>query len=275
MLSVVPVVALALARAGAPSLMRPDRCATQHVSCAGRQVGLRVPDDDLIMQTIIARAHEAAAASEDYDAVMEERCSELLAERPAYWAQVWPSAVAAGSRLLREPSMVEGKRVLELGAGLGLVSTCAALAGAQAVVATDREVDAVTFAAANAAENGVGDIVCAQVLDWSSSPAATATEGDDTMYDVVLGSDIVYDESAPVLLARLLHDKVAPGGLCFLTDNADRPYEETRRAALLKRLVDQGDFHSLPTARTSISLDTRQGDAFVIVECVLRRRTHA
>lgn len=48
-------------------------------------------------------------------------------------------------------SLVHGKRVLELGAGTGLVSICCSLLGATAVVATDFEVSVFRFAASSRA----------------------------------------------------------------------------------------------------------------------------
>ena len=249
------------------------KCATvQHVSLAGRTVAVLAPSDDEVMEAVMASAHAAAAADPDrYDEVMEERCCELLADRPAYWAQVWPSAVAAGERVLTEPDLVAGQRVLELGAGLGFASICAALAGASEVVAMDREPDAALFAAANAAENTC--TVQTITSDWSHG----WQHGE---YDVVLAADIIYDESAPPLLAKVLEKAVRPGGIVLLFDDADRPYKDARRSALLELLCSSTEESAAPGAplfaieraeRTTIALATRQGDSFKVAECVLRR----
>ena len=75
---------------------------------ASHSVTLRVPEDDSIMEAVMSRAHaEAAAAGPDlYDEVMEERCRTYLGDHPQYWAQVWPSAVAASRRILLDTSLV-------------------------------------------------------------------------------------------------------------------------------------------------------------------------
>src|ERR687885_2593214 len=98
----------------------------------------------------------------DGDAVLDE----LLAEddpdedRLPFWTQLWPSGTALAQAIAARP--LAGRRVLELGCGLGLVSLAAALGGAE-VLAVDRSPEAVAFTAANAARNGlaVGTAVCA------------------------------------------------------------------------------------------------------------------
>ena len=50
-------------------------------------------------------------------------------EKDPYWARPWPSAVALAALLLQRPELVAGKRVAELGAGLGLAGIAAAMAG--------------------------------------------------------------------------------------------------------------------------------------------------
>jgi len=43
-------------------------------------------------------------------------------ERLPYWAELWPSAEALSRFLFRNPHLVAGRSVLELGCGLGLTS---------------------------------------------------------------------------------------------------------------------------------------------------------
>ena len=46
-----------------------------------------------------------------------------------YWCRPWPSAIALAARLAAEPQLVAGRRVIELGCGLGLAGIAAAWAG--------------------------------------------------------------------------------------------------------------------------------------------------
>lgn len=59
---------------------------------------------------------------------------------------VWPAGLAFSRLLVHCPSFVEGKRVLELGAGLGAVGLAAATAGAASVLLTDYDEDVLDFA---------------------------------------------------------------------------------------------------------------------------------
>ena len=85
----------------------------------------------------------------DADAVLDD----VLAEedpgddRLPFWAELWPSGVALARVLGGQP--LTGRRVLELGCGLGLVSVTAALAGAR-VLAADQspEVSSISSSAA-------------------------------------------------------------------------------------------------------------------------------
>jgi len=46
-----------------------------------------------------------------------------------YWVRAWPSALALATAVLDSPDIVRGKRVADLGAGLGVAGIAAALAG--------------------------------------------------------------------------------------------------------------------------------------------------
>jgi predicted nicotinamide N-methyase len=113
-----------------------------------------------------------------------------------YWAELWPSGVALAAYV--GGLDLRGRRVLELGAGLGLPSLAAALRGAD-VLATDWAEDAVALLRANAERNGVR--LRADVARWDE-PAAF--EGG---WDLVLAADVLYEQRNAdqllVLLPRL------------------------------------------------------------------------
>ena len=74
---------------------------------------------------------------------------------PPYWAYVWGGGAALVSHIQSSPQIVAGKRVLDLGAGSGIVGIAAAQNGAKEVVAA--EIDPMGLAALqlNASANGV------------------------------------------------------------------------------------------------------------------------
>ncbi len=144
-------------------------------------------------------------------------------ERLPYWAELWPSArVLAGELAGRD---LAGRRVVELGCGVGLPAIVAALAGAQAL-ATDWYREALAFVQANAAEAGVE--VATMLVDWADPPAAL-TEA--APYDLVVGADLLYEERNGVALAALLPRLLPPGGEALIADPR-RPH-----AALLLDLL--------------------------------------
>src|SRR3954471_20913906 len=94
----------------------------------------------------------------DWEALRE---AEALARRGVpYWAGLWPSGLELARAISRGPAL-DGRRVLELGCGLGLPSLAAAQRGAT-VLATDSSTDAVVFAAHQLALNVLtGDVAVA------------------------------------------------------------------------------------------------------------------
>src|SRR3954467_3868236 len=78
-----------------------------------------------------------------------------------YWAVLWRSGVALARKL--DGSDLRGRRVVELGCGLGVPSLAAARAGAE-VLATDIDTDALSLVERNAQANGLA--VETAVVDW-------------------------------------------------------------------------------------------------------------
>jgi predicted nicotinamide N-methyase len=123
-----------------------------------------------------------------------------------YWAELWPAATALAEAL---PD-VAGRRVVELGCGLGIPSLVAAARGAE-VTAIDWAEDAIELLAANAERNGL-DLV-AEVRDWRCAWP--------DRFDLALAADVLYEQrNVEPLLARLR--ELAPEALVAL---AGRPYE--------------------------------------------------
>jgi predicted nicotinamide N-methyase len=86
------------------------------------------------------------------------RASEELARanvEPPFWAFAWAGGQALARYLLDHPDAVRGNRVLDLGAGSGLVAVAAMQAGASGALAADIDPFAVAAISLNAAANGV------------------------------------------------------------------------------------------------------------------------
>lgn len=107
---------------------------------------------------------------------------EQMGVPPPYWAFAWAGGQALARYVLDNPSLVAGKRVLDFGAGSGLVGLAAARAGAAFVMAADIDKFAVAAITANAAANNL-------------SVATTADDiiGSTDFYDVILVGDMCYE----------------------------------------------------------------------------------
>lgn len=123
---------------------------------------------------------------------------------PPYWVQVWPASVCV-ARLLARVGSLRGKRVLDLGCGLGVPGTAAASAGA-AVTFADREADALAFAFWNGARAASGAAPTAQMVDWSREVVPG-------VFDVLLLADVSYRPVHHAALRRHVDACLAPGGV--------------------------------------------------------------
>ena len=127
---------------------------------------------------------------------------------------VYAAATALATLLVtrRSEFSVRGKRVCELGCGVGLVGLAASRCGASSVVMTDSAEASVLCAAGNAKRNNLdGSSVRAAKLDWcnfgteATAEAACAAAGfgiagddgigADRWPDVLLGADCCYSET--------------------------------------------------------------------------------
>ena len=130
-------------------------------------------------------------------------------ERIPYWAELWPSAVGLATHLMKYPTLVDDRTVLEIGGGLGLPGLIAASLGAMATE-TDYLQDAVDFARKNAEINDIKNIHF-KTFDWRKA------EGSER-FDVLLASDVAYERSQFDHLRNAFTHLVKPDGLILLSE---------------------------------------------------------
>lgn len=102
---------------------------------------------------------------------------------PAYWIFCWASGLALARKILREPDLVRGRKVLDFGAGSGVVACAAALAGAREVVACDIDRASLLACRANAGLNGVSVRLADDFFALTED------------FDLVLAADVLYDKA--------------------------------------------------------------------------------
>ena len=132
----------------------------------------------------------------------------VMDERLPYWADVWPSSTVLAGVVGALDG--RGKRVLELGSGLGLVAGAAARAGFE-VTATDYYEDSLLFARVNAWRASGREITTLHV-DWRRFPTTLGR------FDLVLASDVLYEREYATLVAAALAQSLAPGGRGLIAD---------------------------------------------------------
>lgn len=159
--------------------------------------------------------------------MLAPRCREESDSRISFWWGITSAAIAL-ARHLEAGGSLSGRRVVELGCGLGLAGITAGLKGAD-VLFTDYVAEALEFAHKNAQMNGLTDqTVKSALLDWEDP-------GEVEPFNIVLGSEILYDYFFHGSLIKLLKTILGPGGTIVL---ADRKRLVVTR--FLGRLVDMG-----------------------------------
>jgi predicted nicotinamide N-methyase len=127
---------------------------------------------------------------------------------PPFWAAAWPGGQALARYVLDHPQAVAGRRVLDLGAGSGLVAVAALLAGATSVLASDIDPYSHTAVQVNAELNGVTGIeVVGDVLDAGAPDV-----------DVVLAGDVCYDREMTSRVLPFLGTAWLGGAAVYLGD---------------------------------------------------------
>ena len=129
-----------------------------------------------------------------------------------YYAILWPAALGLARHLWERRAELPGRRVIELGCGLGLPAILAARLGAD-VLATDFHPDTGEWLLHNARLNGVSPAY--RQLDWEASFSAPP---DIPPAAHVIGSDLLYERRHIPALVRTIDALCALGGHAVIAD---------------------------------------------------------
>lgn len=132
----------------------------------------------------------------------------VMDERLPYWADLWPSARVLAGALLDHDG--RGRRLLEMGCGLGLDTTAAMAAGFE-VTATDYYEDAIHMARGNAARNLAREPQV-RMVNWREWPDDLGT------FDVVIAADVLYEKEYATLVGSCIARALAPNGEAIIAD---------------------------------------------------------
>jgi predicted nicotinamide N-methyase len=131
--------------------------------------------------------------------------------RILFWWAATSAAVELAAHMEAMAGSLQGKRVVELGCGLGLPGIAAGMQGAD-VHFTDYSADALKFTEVNAAANGLDrNRTQFSVYDW-------ANPSDIGRFDFVIGAEILYDYFFHSELLKVINLVCRPTGSVIIAE---------------------------------------------------------
>lgn len=130
------------------------------------------------------------------------------------FGQLWPSGAQLAARVARHP-VTRGERILEVGCGLALASLVAHRRGAD-VTASDCHPLAAEFLAHNTALNGLPALPY-RTGHWTP-PGAAAGDALQGRFDLIVGSDVLYERHAAQALAGFIGRHAAAQAAVWIVD---------------------------------------------------------
>lgn len=181
---------------------------TEILELKGRSLSYQRPKspDRLLDLETVAKAHDAD-------------------EYMPYWAALWPVSKYL-AHAIYETSWRPPVTAIELGCGLGLPGLAALARGIQ-VLFSDYDATALRVVAESVAQNNLAG---AQYLhfDWRAllqPKLDAATASLVGAFDLVMASDLIYEERQVKSLVAAFSKLLKPTGLVFVADQ-DRPYRQ-------------------------------------------------
>ena len=119
---------------------------------------------------------------------LQQQDYQRLMEAPPYWAFCWGGGQALARWILDNPAVVQGRRVVDFGAGSGVVAIACRIAGAREVIACDIDADALLSCEANAELNKVNYRIHGDLFAFNED------------LDLLIAADVLYDKANLPLL---------------------------------------------------------------------------
>lgn len=130
-----------------------------------------------------------------------------------FWGKIWEAGIFLAAYLAAQPVVPE-RRILEIGAGVGVSGLFAAAFGHQ-VTLSDYQDEILDFTRANALLNDLHHVPILKI-DWREFVPREP-------YDCIVGSEVVYHRPSYDALVQFLDRSLAPGGTIFLAKSASLP----------------------------------------------------
>ena len=229
----------------------------------------RRPARELVVPISGSERPFVAHAPESPEAVLNDTARDYARRPPTdtwfmpYWATPWASGIAAAEAIVADPAPFAGRRVLELGCGLGITAMALAGVGARLVL-VDVWPEALAFARFNAMRHGgPGAQVRTLLADWRT-PAGASLLLRSGPYDAVVAADVLYEADDVRPLFDLMPRLARPDGVAWLAEPG-----RTTSGLFVEAAADAGWFSDV----TSVTRDPWPVDAGRATVRVHRYRT--
>jgi len=172
---------------------------------------------------------------------------DLKVENFPFWVKIWEAAIVLADFIA---TIKPQGRVLELGAGLGIVGLTAAAFGHE-VVLTDYEEECLDFLRLNVALNNL-EKAKVEKLDWRSPKELG-------QFELIVGAEIIFSGRLFEPLFKIFRKYLAPGGVIYLAHDKERmrtlaPFlylaeKEYEQAVSQRKLRGDGEVHEIVISR--------------------------
>jgi predicted nicotinamide N-methyase len=159
------------------------------------------------------------------------------------FGQIWPSAQVLA--LAMHSQAIAGKRILEIGAGMALASLVLHRRGGNITV-TDWHPLTEAFLKENLGANGLGPLPF-HSGNWTTDNSSLG------LFDLIIGSDVLYERQQPAQLARFIHRHAAAHAEVLIVDP-----DRGNRQAFCREMAGLG--YALTTTPASRTLES--GEAY-------------
>jgi len=127
---------------------------------------------------------------------------------PPFWAFAWAGGQALARYILDHPETVAGKRILDFGAGSGMIGIAAMKANAASVLSADIDPFAAASIRLNAEVNGIS-------LNVTTDDIVGSANGG---WDVILIGDMCYERPLAERIETWVHSLVDGGATAYIGD---------------------------------------------------------
>jgi predicted nicotinamide N-methyase len=155
----------------------------------------------------------------DTDRLLDQAANDPEQNLP-YWAEIWPSGIALAAAIAHRPERIRGRRVLELGCGVGITAAIALVHGACLTV-TDYAPESLLLARMTCLRHTGREPDATRQINWRDPSIADLTA--EGRYDVILGADLLYERRDVAPLLGAIDALLAPTGALWLAEPGRPP----------------------------------------------------